>query len=65
LHFRAGTRSTSDGPFTESKELIGGFSILDLPSIDAVLAECVRFAEILGGELEIDVRPLYEPEDAP
>jgi hypothetical protein len=65
LRFRDGTRGTSDGPFAESKELIGGFSILDLPSIDVALAECVRFAEILGGELEVDVRPLYEPEDAP
>jgi hypothetical protein len=47
-----------DGPFSESKELIGGFSVLELPSMDAVIQECIRYAEILGGTLEIDVRPL-------
>ncbi|HEX5658153.1 MAG TPA: YciI family protein [Polyangiales bacterium] len=65
LHFRDGTRRIFDGPFTESKELIGGFSILELSSIDVALAECARFANILGGELEVDVRPLYEPGEAP
>jgi len=51
-----------DGPFAESKELIGGFSILELASMDVVLAECRRYAEILGGTLEIDVRSLEEPD---
>jgi hypothetical protein len=51
-----------DGPFAESKELIGGFSVLQLPSIDVVIAECRRYAEILGGTLELDVRALEEPD---
>jgi hypothetical protein len=50
-----------DGPFSESKEMIGGFSLMQLPSIDAVVETCRRYAEILGGTLEIDVRPLEEP----
>jgi hypothetical protein len=54
-----------DGPFSESKELIGGFAILKLPSIDDVVKECIRYAAILGGTLEIDVRPLYEPDETP
>jgi len=56
---------TRDGPFSESKELIGGFAILRLPSIEAAIEVCKPYAEILGGTLEIDVRPLYEPEDLP
>lgn len=52
-----------DGPFSESKELIGGYSILQLANIDEVVAVCRRFAEILGGSQEIDVRPLAS-EDA-
>jgi hypothetical protein len=52
-----------DGPFSESKELIGGFAVLALPSMEVAIQECSRYAEILGGTLEIDVRPLYEPED--
>ena len=51
-----------DGPFSESKELIGGFSILRLSDMDEAVALCERYAAILGGTLEIDVRPLVEPE---
>jgi hypothetical protein len=57
--------SVLDGPFSESKELIGGFALLALPSFEAVIEACTRYAAILGGTLEIDVRPLYEPEDLP
>jgi len=53
-----------DGPFSESKELIGGFAILRLSGTDEAIALCQRYAEILGGTLEIDVRPLAEPDDA-
>ncbi len=51
-----------DGPFAESKELIGGFSLLRLPSIDVAVEECRRYAEILGGTLEIEIRLLEEPD---
>jgi hypothetical protein len=51
-----------DGPFAESKELIGGFSLMRLPSIDVAVEECRRYIAILGGTGEIDVRPLEEPE---
>ena len=53
-----------DGPFSESKELIGGFAILRMSDMDEVIALCQRYAAILGGTLEIDVRPLVEPTDA-
>jgi hypothetical protein len=49
-----------DGPFTESKELIGGFVIVDVAS----RAEAVKWTEPYGkalGEVEIDVRPIAEP----
>jgi hypothetical protein len=45
-----------DGPFTESKELLGGFAVMDLSGVDEAIAMCRRYAEILGGTLEIDVR---------
>jgi hypothetical protein len=51
-----------DGPFSESKELIGGFAVLELPGMDEAIALCQPYAAILGGTLEIDVRPLAEPE---
>jgi len=49
-----------DGPFAESKELVGGFSIMQLPSIEAAIQETRRYAEILGGTLEIDIRPIED-----
>jgi hypothetical protein len=54
-----------DGPFTESKELIGGFAVLDLSGMDEAIEMCRRYAEILGGTLEIDIRPVDRTDDAP
>ena len=31
--------------------------------MEVAIHECTRYAEILGGTLEIDVRPLHEPDD--
>lgn len=56
LVFTKGDLRVIDGPFAESKELLGGFAVVDLPGIDEVMAICRKYAEILGGTLEIDVR---------
>jgi hypothetical protein len=53
-----------DGPFSESKELVGGFAVLELSGMDEAIALCRPYAAILGGTLEIDIRPLAEPEAA-
>jgi hypothetical protein len=53
-----------DGPFAESKELIGGFAVLELSGMDEAIAVCRRYAAILGGTLEIDIRPLADAEAA-
>jgi len=45
-----------DGPFAESKELLGGFAVMELEGMDEAIALCKPYAEILGGTLEIDVR---------
>jgi len=45
-----------DGPFAESKELIGGFAVMELSDMDEAIELCRRYAEILGGTLEIDLR---------
>lgn len=49
-----------DGPFVESKELVGGFALLELPDIEAAIAIAIPYAEILGGTLEMDVRPVED-----
>jgi hypothetical protein len=53
-------RTWVDGPFAESKELIAGFSLLELPSKSAALAWADRYAAILGDN-EVDVREVHEP----
>jgi len=53
-----------DGPFAESKELLGGFAVMDLSGIDEAIEMCRRYAEILGGTLEIDVRVVDQDEAA-
>ncbi len=52
-----------DGPFSESKELIGGFAVLEMSGLDEAIAMCRRYAEILGGTLEMDIRPLADVEE--
>jgi hypothetical protein len=46
---------TTDGPFAEGKEHIGGIMVLDLPDLDAALRWAGRFARAIT--LPIEVRP--------
>lgn len=55
-----GGSSVLDGPFAETKELIAGYQIWEVSSIEEAL-EWVRRAPIRGGAVE--VRPFYGPED--
>lgn len=59
LRFRNGRRTVIDGPFTESKELIAGYSIMQTSSREEVIGWATRFADLLG-DIEIDIRPLYD-----
>ena len=56
LLFTQNVLQVIDGPFSESKELIGGFAVMDVSGMDEILEICKRCAEILGGTLEVDVR---------
>jgi hypothetical protein len=53
-----------DGPFIESKELVGGFCMIDVKSWDEALEWTRRFAKV-EGEGETELRPLYEASDFP
>jgi hypothetical protein len=60
LRFKAGKRVMAvDGPFTESKELIAGFSLITVPSKEAALAWAERYGAILT-DLEVDVLALHD-----
>jgi len=63
LH-RGGTLSVVDGPFTEAKEVIGGYAILEAPSKAEAVALTRRFLEVHGNDwdVECEVRQLDGPE---
>ena len=60
LTLGAGGHTVQDGPYADSKEMLGGFFVLDLPSLD----EAIRWASRIpspGGKIEI--RPVLPPPD--
>jgi hypothetical protein len=64
VSMKAGRRVVTDGPFTETKELIGGFAIVQAESAAAALALANDFldAHIRAGvqDLDMEIRPMFE-----
>ena len=56
----AGKVTVTDGPFTESKELVGGFAILQAASKEEAVALTKRFLAVAGNDGVCEVRQLYE-----
>jgi hypothetical protein len=50
---------TTDGPYAEGKEFIGGFDLIQAENLDGALAWAGKLARILGG-LPVEVRPVAE-----
>lgn len=64
VRFSGGTRTVVDGPFTESKELIAGFWILQAKSNAEAIEWIKRCPHPFGeGEAEIEIRQLFEASD--
>ena len=61
---RRGKLSVTDGPFTETKEVIGGYIVLEATSKEHAIELTTRFLAIHGDEwdIECEVRPLAGPE---
>ena len=54
VNARRGKVTVTDGPFTESKEILGGYALLEAPSREAVLALTRKFLDVAGdGTCEI------------
>jgi len=56
----AGKVTVTDGPFTESKELVGGFAILQANSKEEAIELAKNFLSVVG-QGECELRQLYEP----
>lgn len=64
VRLRGGKLSTVDGPFAETKEVVGGFAILEAASMKDAIELTKRFLRIHGDEWNIDceVRQIDGPE---
>lgn len=64
LRSNRGKISRTDGPFIETKEVIGGYAILEAPSMDAAIELTKRFLAVHGDEWDLtcEVRPFESPE---
>ena len=52
----------TDGPFTETKELVASYALLEVPTMAEAIRWTKRFLEVLG-EGECEIRPLFDPAD--
>jgi hypothetical protein len=61
VKFSGSTPTVIDGPFSESKELLAGFWLWQVKSMDEAIAWITRAP--FGGGVEIEIRPVFEIED--
>jgi hypothetical protein len=62
VRIRDGTLSTTDGPFAETKEYLGGFTLIHAKDLDEALQIAAKFPAAHLGSME--VRPVLEPGEA-
>jgi hypothetical protein len=65
IQYDGAKRTVVDGPFTETKELVAGYTIINVKSREEALAWTKRFPNpsVDGGRAEIEVRQFFELED--
>lgn len=63
VRFSGSQRSVIEGPFSETQELIAGFWIFQVSSLDACIEWVKRCPNPMPGDAEIEIRQLFEAED--
>jgi hypothetical protein len=64
VRFSRGTTTVTDGPFTESKELVAGYSLIQARSKEEAIEWVKRWPAIDGGgNVQIEIRQVFEAED--
>jgi len=63
VRFEGPKRTVIDGPFAETKELVAGFWLWELPSMEEAIAWVKRCPNPMPGESEIEIRPIFEADD--
>jgi hypothetical protein len=63
IHFDGSKRSITDGPFTETKELVAGFWIWQVRSMEEAVEWAKRCPNPMPGPSDLEIRPIWESED--
>jgi hypothetical protein len=63
IHFDGDRRTVTDGPFAETKELIAGFWLWQVGSMEEAVAWAKRCPSPMAGESQLEIRPLFEADD--
>jgi hypothetical protein len=63
VHFSGKQRTVTDGPFTETKELVAGFWLWQVHSIEEALEWVKRCPNPMLTDSDIEIRPVFEMED--
>jgi len=63
VKFSGDQRSVTDGPFAETKELIAGFWIWQVDSLDDAIEWAKRCPNPMGGDSQLEIRQIVEAED--
>jgi len=63
VHFSGKNRTVTDGPFTETKELVAGFWLWQVRSIEEAVEWVRRCPNPMLTDSDIDIRPLYGVEE--
>jgi hypothetical protein len=63
VRFSGDRRTVVDGPFAESKELIAGFWLWQVRSIEEAIEWAKRCPNPTGAESELEIRPVFEEDD--
>ena len=63
VRFSGSNRTVVDGPFAETKELVAGFWIWKVKSLDEAIEWVKRCPNPMPTESEIEIRPIFEAED--
>ncbi|MGE3074881.1 MAG: YciI family protein [Dehalococcoidia bacterium] len=63
VHFSGTNRTVIDGPFTETKEIVAGYWLWQVKSMDEAVEWVKRCPNPMLTDSDIDIRPIYEEED--
>ena len=63
VHFSGKNRTVTDGPFTETKELVAGFWLWEVESVDEAVEWVKKCPNPMVTDSDVEIRPLFSLED--